>query len=79
MSKVILICGKACSKFEWHYIDTPDDMLLTNLHKRNHEIETGQKTTSYWFPEEVARNFWGEMFEIPAKDEMDVWYVNRIE
>ena len=62
---------------EWHYIEASNDVLLQNLNKRNHEIETGQQTSSYYFPEEVARNFWEETFEIPEKNEMDIWYVSQ--
>ena len=64
--------------FEWHYIDTSNDVCLKNLIKRNHEIKTGQLKSMYYLPEEVAERFWGEMFEIPEKDEMDIWYENKI-
>jgi len=61
---------------EWHYIDVPNDTCLKNLNKRNHEIETGQQTSSFYFPEEIAKNFWEVMFEMPNKNEMDIWYSN---
>jgi len=64
--------------FEWHYIEASNDVLLKNLNKRNREIITGQQKSAYYFPVEIARSFWEEMFEIPAKDEMDIWYINRI-
>lgn len=60
-----------------HYVEASNDVLLENLNKRNREIEAGQQTSSYYFPEEIARSFWDEMFELPAKSEMDIWYVNR--
>ncbi len=63
-------------KYEWHYVDVSHDVLIRNLNKRNYKIETGQLTSSYFFPEEVAHRFWNEMFEVPAKDEVDVYYVN---
>lgn len=74
--EAILFYEKNNISFEWHYVDASNDVLLKNLNKRNHEIETGQQTSSYYFPEEVANSFWGEMFEVPAKDEMDIWYTS---
>ena len=64
--------------FEWHYVDASNDILLKNLTKRNQEIETDRQSSSYHFSEEVAIKFWNEKFEPPDKNEIDVWYVNRI-
>jgi predicted kinase len=74
--EAVMFYDKNNIAFEWHYVDAPNDVLVRNLNKRNREIETGQLTSAYSFPEEIARSFWNEMFEIPAKDEMDIWYVN---
>jgi len=60
---------------EWHYIDVSNDMLRENLNKRNFEIEEG-KISFYHFDDELASRFW-EMFEIPDKNEIDVWVMNR--
>jgi len=59
--------------FEWHYVDASNDACLRNLKKRNREIKAGRHTSAYYFPEEVAFRFWEEMFEIPTKNEIDVW------
>jgi len=32
------------------------------------------QTSSYYFSEEVAKNFWDERFEMPDKNEIDIWY-----
>lgn len=61
---------------EWHYVDTSDEILRKNLNKRNREIEEGQ-SLSYYFDDELATRFWN-MFEIPVKDEIDVWVGNEI-
>ena len=63
--------------YEWHYIDASDDMLRENLNKRNREIEDG-KSVFYYFDDELANEFWG-LFEMPSRDEIDVWAGNRIE
>jgi predicted kinase len=76
--EAILFYEKNNIIFEWHYVDVlNDDVLVKNLDKRNREIETGQQTSAFYFPEEIARRFWEEDFEIPEKNEMDIWYVNQ--
>ena len=77
--EVTLFYKKNDIKIEWHYVDVSNDVCLINLNKRNHEIETGQRTSSFYFPEEVARRFWEEMFEIPARNEMEIWYINQMD
>ena len=57
--------------FEWHYLDVSEELLRANLIKRNLEIETGQ-ITFYYFENALAERFW-DMFEPPAKAEIDVW------
>ena len=77
--EAILFYEKNNVVVEWHYIDTSNEICSKNLIKRNREIEAGQLTSIYYLPEEIAERFWGEMFEIPEKSEMDIWYVNRTE
>ena len=74
--EAILFYEKNNIKIEWHYLDVSNDVCLRNLNKRNREIETGLQTSAYYFPEEIARPFWEEMFEIPERNEMDIWYIN---
>lgn len=71
--QVALFYQKNSITIEWHYIDVSNELLQQNLIKRNYEIETGQQISSYSFSEEVARRFWNEIFESPARNEMDVW------
>ena len=75
--EAILFYEKNNIRCEWHYVDASDDTLRKNLIKRNNEIETGQNTSSYYFPEEIVRRFWKEDFELPEKNEMDIWYINN--
>ena len=62
--------------FEWHYIDAPDEVLRENLSKRNREVEE-ERTLCYYVDENLVNGFW-DMFEVPAKNEMDVWINNQI-
>ena len=61
-------------EYEWHYMDTPDDILIKNLDKRNQEILKGNSTAHY-FDYDFAKKYW-DMFEVPAKNEIDVWCAN---
>ena len=55
-------------------MDVSDEALRKNLNKRNREIKEG-KALSYYFDENLIKGFW-DIFEIPAKNEMDVWVDN---
>ena len=56
--------------FEWHYINTPDDVLFNNLNKRNQEIEEG-KSSAHYFDLNFAKQLW-DMFEEPGKEENNI-------
>jgi len=43
-------------EYEWHYIDTPDDVLLERLGKRNQDIADG-KSTAHYFDYDFAKQF----------------------
>ncbi|MFT3950799.1 MAG: ATP-binding protein [Oscillospiraceae bacterium] len=62
--------------FEWHYIDTAEEALRANLSKRNREIAQGL-TQAYCFSDDLIAGFW-DMFEVPAKSEMNVWIENKL-
>ena len=62
--------------FEWHYIDSSNEVLRKNLYKRNREIEES-RTLAYFFPDELIERFW-DMFEVPAKSTIDIWVDNQI-
>lgn len=59
---------------EFHQIDTPDDVWKYNIEKRNREIEEG-KTSAYYVDDALARKF-AAIYEVPHREEIDVWYVN---
>ncbi len=63
--------------FEWHYIDSSNEVLQRNLSTRNREIQEGN-TIAYYFPDELIVQFWN-IFEVPEKSEIDVWVDNSIE
>ena len=59
---------------EWHYIDVCDDVWQKNLNQRNERITNGQDNF-YFIDENIAAKF-KRLFEIPNRNEMDVWYEN---
>ncbi len=60
---------------EWHYVDVSDEVWRRNIEKRNRDVEKGEKL-DYFIDRALAEKF-ESMFEMPSKEEMDVWYTNE--
>ncbi|MBR6753369.1 MAG: ATP-binding protein [Clostridia bacterium] len=60
---------------EFHYIDISDADWQKNIAERNRAIEEG-RSDAYFIDEGLAAKF-ESLFEKPARDEMDVWYLNE--
>lgn len=60
---------------EWHYIDIDDESWQKNIASRNAAVAAGE-TTDYAMDEGLLHKLLS-LFEAPARDEIDVWYVNR--
>ncbi|MCI8388148.1 MAG: ATP-binding protein [Clostridiales bacterium] len=56
---------------EFHYIDISDEVWKYRLKKRNNDVAFG-KTDAYYVDEKLAEKF-GAIFELPDKNEIDVW------
>lgn len=56
---------------EFHYIDISDETWKARLNKRNSAI-LAEETSAYYVDENLAAKF-GALFEMPGKDEIDVW------
>ena len=63
--------GIAC---EFHYIDTPDEVWHRNITIRNQAVLDG-KADAYYVDEGLMKKL-ESLFEEPAREEIDVWYVN---
>jgi predicted kinase len=59
---------------EWHYIDVNDDVWQQNINMRNDKINNGQDN-SYFIDKNILAKF-NNLFEMPKKNEIDVWYIN---
>ena len=60
---------------EWHYIDIADEDWQKNIASRNAAVAAGL-TTDYALDEGLMQKLLS-LFEAPARDEIDVWHVNK--
>lgn len=58
---------------EWHYIDINDDDWNQNIDERNILVEEGNGGCSFYVNEGLKEKT-SSLFEIPSKEEIDVWY-----
>ena len=56
---------------EFHYIDISDDVWKARLDKRNHAVAAGE-ANAYIVDDNLAAKF-DKIFEMPGKEEIDVW------
>ena len=57
---------------EWHYVDTPEDEWRRNIDERNRKVENGE-SRDYFVDEGLLAKLLSR-FEVPSRDEIDVWY-----
>lgn len=58
---------------EMHYIDIDDKTWYENIEKRNHEVISGNGGYSFYVDEGLLNKV-SSLFEIPEKEEIDLWY-----
>ena len=58
-------------EYEFYYISISDEKWYCRLDKRNNDV-LGKKSDAYYVDEGLAEKF-KSIFEIPGKDEIDVW------
>ena len=56
---------------EMHYLDISDEVWEQRLMHRNQLVLEG-KTSAYFVDDNLAKKF-DSIFEMPAKDEIDLW------
>ena len=62
---------------EWHYIDVDDATWYRNIEERNRAVLSGNGGSDFYVDEGLLEKVLS-MFEIPDKEEMDIWYpLNR--
>lgn len=59
---------------EFHYVDVSNAVWQANLIKRNRAI-LDKQTSAYYVDEGLARKF-EKLFEMPSRDEINVWFQN---
>ena len=63
-------------EFEWHYVDVSDEVWMKNIDARNKKIQEGNGGSDFYVDEGLLDKV-KSLFEIPDKDEIDVWYYNN--
>ena len=63
--------GSRGIEYEFHYISISDEEWYRRLDKRNNDV-LKKKSVAYYFDEGLAEKI-KSIFEIPGKDEIDVW------
>lgn len=63
--------GSRGIEYEFHYISINDEEWYCRLDKRNKDVQE-KKSDAYYVDEGLAEKF-KSIFEIPGKDEIDVW------
>ncbi len=61
---------------EMHYIDIDDKTWYENIEKRNNEVISGNGGSSFYVDEGLLNKV-SSLFEIPEKEEIDIWYKPR--
>lgn len=62
--------------FEWHYLDISEDLWLRNIQQRNERILAGNGGSDFYVDEGLKTKLLS-MFQIPAREEMDVWVTQK--
>lgn len=62
-------------EYRFHYIDVDRETLELNVRERNSLVEAG-RTAAFYVDEGLAEKCSG-LFEVPGRDEIDVWVDNR--
>ena len=58
---------------EMHYIDIDDKTWYENIEKRNNEVISGNGGSSFYVNEGLLNKV-SSLFEIPEKEEIDIWH-----
>ncbi len=58
----------------WHYIDVPEDMWEENIRCLNARVLSGEGGSDFYV-DEGLRNKVLSLFEVPDREEIDIWYV----
>lgn len=58
----------------FHYIDTPDEVWHRNIAIRNAAVKAG-RSDAYFVDEGLMKKL-EAAFEVPAREEIDVWFIN---
>lgn len=58
----------------WHYIDVPEEAWAENIRRRNDRVLRGEGGSDFFVDEGLKEKVLS-LFEVPEKEEMDVWHI----
>ncbi len=62
-------------EYEWHYVEVSDEIWARNIASRNKDVISG-KSEDYYVDEGLLDKIKSQ-FEVPSRDEIDIWYINN--
>lgn len=60
---------------EWHYIDIDDTTWHKNIDERNKKVLLGEGGSNFYVDDGLLKKVLSQ-FEVPSKNQIDVWYKN---
>ncbi len=60
---------------EFHYVEVPEEVWRQNIAERNRRVLAGTAKDAYYVDDGLLAKL-EAAFEIPERDEMDIWYEN---
>lgn len=58
----------------WHYVDVSQEIWDKNIEARNARILAGQGGSDFYVDEGLLKKL-EHLFQVPRREEMDIWYV----
>lgn len=59
--------------YEWHYVDVTDEVWKENIRERNLKVQEGNGGSDFYVDDGLLKKV-TSLFEIPTKEEIDIWY-----
>lgn len=66
-------CKDSNIEYEWHYINISNDMWKKNILQRNQKVLSGNGGSDFYLDEGLINKL-KSLFEVPQKQEIDVWH-----
>lgn len=61
---------------EWHYVDIEQTRWQQLIQERNSKIQSGNGGSDFYVNEDLLNKLLSK-FEMPTRDEINIWFVNK--